>query len=170
MSSRSRWTTRRRTAAQIEVFAREVVASDKPGPRTCRGWCTCRAGRARRRTGRWAGTRWLDRALREYRVLLLDQRGTGRSTPASRQTLAALGSPQAQAEYLAHFRADAIVADAELIRAQVTGGAPVEPAGAELRRLLHGGLPVAGAGRACARRSWPAGCPACRPPPTTCTG
>jgi len=31
---------------------------------------------------------WLKRALEEYRVLLLDQRGTGRSTPANRQTLA----------------------------------------------------------------------------------
>ncbi len=67
---------------------------------------------------------WLDRALRDYRVLLLDQRGTGRSSPVSRHTLAALGNAQAQADYLAHFRADAIVADAELIRPQVTGGEP----------------------------------------------
>jgi pimeloyl-ACP methyl ester carboxylesterase len=67
---------------------------------------------------------WLDRALREFRVLLLDQRGTGRSSPANRHTLARLGSPAAQARYLAHFRADAIAADAELIRPLVTGGAP----------------------------------------------
>jgi len=43
---------------------------------------------------------------------------------ASRQTLAGLGSPARQADYLALFRADSIVADAELIRPQVTGGAP----------------------------------------------
>ena len=67
---------------------------------------------------------WLDRALDDYRVLLLDQRGTGRSTPASRHTLAPLGSRQAQADYLAHFRADSIVRDAELIRRQLTGGQP----------------------------------------------
>ncbi len=67
---------------------------------------------------------WLNRALDDYQVLLLDQRGTGRSTPANRQTLARLGSAQAQADYLTHFRADSIVLDAELIRRDVTGGAP----------------------------------------------
>ena len=44
--------------------------------------------------------------------------------PLNRHTLAALGSPQAQADYLAHFRADSIAADAELIRRQLTGGQP----------------------------------------------
>ena len=45
----------------------------------------------------------------DYRVLLLDQRGTGRSSPITRQTLPARGEPAAQADYLTHFRADAIV-------------------------------------------------------------
>ena len=36
--------------------------------------------------------------------MLLDQRGTGRSTPVLAQTLAARGSPEAQADYLKHFR------------------------------------------------------------------
>lgn len=57
---------------------------------------------------------WLDRALRDYRVILLDQRGTGRSTPVT--TAMAHRTPQEQADYLAHFRADAIVADAEILR------------------------------------------------------
>ena len=57
-------------------------------------------------------------------MLLLDQRGTGRSTPATRQTLAGLGSARAQADYLTRFRADSIVLDAELIRRELTGGAP----------------------------------------------
>ncbi len=57
-------------------------------------------------------------------MLLLDQRGAGRSTPANRRTLAKLGSPAAQAEYLALFRGDNIVRDAERIRGEVTGGAP----------------------------------------------
>src|SRR5581483_1372702 len=52
-------------------------------------------------------------------VLLLDQRGTGRSSPANRRTLAGL-TPQAQADYLACFRADSIVLDAELIRRELT--------------------------------------------------
>ncbi|MGH3171569.1 MAG: alpha/beta fold hydrolase, partial [Trebonia sp.] len=59
-----------------------------------------------------------------YRVLLLDQRGTGRSSRITARSLAALGSPGAQADYMALFRADSIVLDAELIRREVTGGAP----------------------------------------------
>ncbi|CAM3370620.1 alpha/beta fold hydrolase [Deinococcus deserti] len=56
---------------------------------------------------------WLARALEDYRVLLLDQRGTGRSTPVG--TLSHLTAAE-QAAYLKHFRADAIVRDAEFIR------------------------------------------------------
>ncbi len=59
---------------------------------------------------------WLERALEDYRVLLLDQRGTGRSTPVG--DLAGMGA-EAQAEYLTHFRADSIVRDAELIRSEL---------------------------------------------------
>ena len=53
------------------------------------------------------------RAIKDYRVLLLDQRGTGRSTPVGEIPGA---TPEEQAEYLTHFRADCIVRDAELIR------------------------------------------------------
>ncbi|WP_428619419.1 alpha/beta fold hydrolase, partial [Shewanella sp.] len=63
---------------------------------------------------------WIKRALQEYRVLLLDQRGTGRSSPINYASLAHLDS-QAQADYLSHFRADSIIQDAELIRAQLIG-------------------------------------------------
>ena len=59
---------------------------------------------------------WLNRALNDHRVLLLDQRGTGRSSPVTYQTLARFDSPQKQADYLKNFRADAIVKDAEFIR------------------------------------------------------
>lgn len=59
---------------------------------------------------------WLRRATEEYRVLLLDQRGTGRSTPLTRRSLADRGDVAAQAEHLRRFRADSIVADAERIR------------------------------------------------------
>lgn len=62
---------------------------------------------------------WLERALEDYQVVLLDQRGTGRSTPVSaapdRGALAGLDAP-AQAEYLTHLRADEIVNDAEAVR------------------------------------------------------
>jgi pimeloyl-ACP methyl ester carboxylesterase len=104
---------------QIEIFAREVAGADKDGADL--PWLLFLQGGpgsgAQRPDGREA---WLDRALRQYRVLLLDQRGTGRSSPANRRTLARLGSAQAQADYLTHFRADSIVLDAELIRRQLT--------------------------------------------------
>jgi pimeloyl-ACP methyl ester carboxylesterase len=58
---------------------------------------------------------WLDRALQDFRVLLLDQRGTGRSSPAVVDGLDA----SALAGRLAHFRADAIVRDAEWIRREL---------------------------------------------------
>ncbi len=67
---------------------------------------------------------WIKRALEEFRVLLLDQRGTGLSTPITTQTLRHFASPEAQADYLQHFRADNIVRDAEAIRQQLTGDRP----------------------------------------------
>ena len=60
---------------------------------------------------------WMKRALADYRVLLLDQRGTGRSTPVGPVIPGA--TPAEQAGYLTHFRADSIVRDAELIRAEL---------------------------------------------------
>ena len=59
---------------------------------------------------------WLERALKDFRVLMLDQRGTGRSSPIG---LHLEGTPGQQADYLAHFRADSIVADAEAIRQEL---------------------------------------------------
>lgn len=67
---------------------------------------------------------WLPRALEDYQVVMLDQRGTGRSTPVSADPdfgpLAGL-TPSEQAEYLTHLRADEIVRDAEALRAYLGG-------------------------------------------------
>ncbi len=100
----------------ISVFAREVAdpaGRDRPllvffqgGP----------GHEASRPTGNPASPGWLGRALEDFRVLLLDQRGTGRSTPVG--SLAQL-SPEQQAAYLTHFRADSIVRDAEWIRREL---------------------------------------------------
>jgi pimeloyl-ACP methyl ester carboxylesterase len=62
-------------------------------------------------------TGWMKRALQDYRVLLLDQRGTGRSTPVASQLPGE--TTEAHARYLTHFRADSIVRDAELIRQEL---------------------------------------------------
>lgn len=70
-----------------------------------------------------ANSGWLKRALQEFRVLLLDQRGTGLSSPVSYRTLSGLSATQ-QAEYLRHFRADNIVRDAEAIRQQLSPQMP----------------------------------------------
>ncbi|MBJ6622899.1 alpha/beta fold hydrolase [Streptomyces sp. DHE17-7] len=108
----------------IELYAREVVASDR-ADRDDLPWLVYLQGGPGFGANRFIGRpAWLGRALKEYRVLLLDQRGTGASTPANRQTLPLRGGPAEQADYLTHFRADAIVRDCETIRPQVTGGAP----------------------------------------------
>ncbi|WP_209371225.1 alpha/beta fold hydrolase [Brevibacterium renqingii] len=65
---------------------------------------------------------WLARALEDFQVIMLDQRGTGRSSPigstaGSITGLEAVGEdPSAIAEALACFRADSIVEDAEILR------------------------------------------------------
>ena len=101
---------------RITVFAREVADPDA----TARPYLVFLQGgpghESPRPTSHPTGPGWLERALREFRVLLLDQRGTGRSTPAG--TLPAM-SPQQQAGYLKHFRADSIVRDAEWIRREL---------------------------------------------------
>ncbi|MEV5551253.1 alpha/beta fold hydrolase [Streptomyces sp. NPDC052309] len=107
----------------IELYAREVVASDKAGQDL--PWLVYLQGGPGFGANRFVGRpAWLGRALKDYRVLLLDQRGTGASTPANRQTLPLRGGPAEQADYLTRFRADSIVRDCEAIRPEVTGGAP----------------------------------------------
>jgi pimeloyl-ACP methyl ester carboxylesterase len=99
----------------ISVFAREVVRGD--GEDANRPWLVFLQGgpgfEATRPMGSFG---WVARAAQDYRVLLLDQRGTGRSTPVDAESLAQRGNAQTQANYLKHFRADAIVRDCELVR------------------------------------------------------
>ena len=54
----------------------------------------------------------------------MDQRGTGRSHLLDRRTIPAAGDVAAQADLLALFRADRIVADAEALRRHLLGEAP----------------------------------------------
>ncbi|MEU9318761.1 alpha/beta fold hydrolase [Streptomyces sp. NPDC048295] len=108
---------------QIEVFGRQAVASGTAGEEL--PWLVYLEGGPGFGARRFVGAEaWLGRAVREFRVLLLDQRGTGLSAPANRQTLPLRGGPREQADYLAHFRSDSIVRDCELIRPQLTGGEP----------------------------------------------
>ncbi|PRZ16228.1 proline iminopeptidase [Nesterenkonia sandarakina] len=59
---------------------------------------------------------WMAEAGARFRILMLDQRGTGLSTPLTRHSLELRGDAATQAAYMRHFRADSIVADAEAFR------------------------------------------------------
>lgn len=65
---------------------------------------------------------WIDEALRDYRVVFVDQRGTGRSTPVDQHVVAGRGDGSAGAEFLTHFRADSIVRDLEHVRTTMYDG------------------------------------------------
>lgn len=107
----------------LEVFAREVTSlarasADLP-------WLVFLQGGPGARSPRPAGPggSWIAAAAKHHRVLLLDQRGTGRSTPISAATVAGMpGGDAGLAAYLRHFRADSIVADCEVLRREVAGG------------------------------------------------
>ena len=99
----------------ITVFTREVAdaeGADRPYLVFLQGGPGFEAARP---TSPPSG--WMKRALTEYRVLLLDQRGTGRSTPVGPQVPGKTVADQAA--YLTHFRADSIVRDAEWIRREL---------------------------------------------------
>ncbi|MEU4363208.1 alpha/beta fold hydrolase [Promicromonospora sp. NPDC023987] len=111
-----------RLAGDVELLVRELVdptrgEEDLPLLVYLQGGPGGANPRPLRRDG------WLDVALRDYRVVLVDQRGTGGSTPLDGAVLAGLDA-RAGADLLACFRADAIVADLEEVRARVYGGRP----------------------------------------------
>ena len=106
-------------AERIEVFAREVV---QPGKEEADlPWLLFLQGGPGFESPRPpAGAAWLPLALKEYRVLLLDQRGTGRSSRLDATTLARF-APKEQARRLGLHRLDSIVRDCEAIRRELIG-------------------------------------------------
>jgi pimeloyl-ACP methyl ester carboxylesterase len=101
---------------QISIFAREVAdpdGRDRPLLLFLQGGPGFESPRPTRHP---TDPGWLDRALADFRVILLDQRGTGRSTPVGDLPGR---NPAEQAAYLTHLRADAIVRDAEALRAHL---------------------------------------------------
>jgi pimeloyl-ACP methyl ester carboxylesterase len=99
----------------ISVFTREVADPDGPD----RPYLVFLQGGPGFEAARPASppSGWIRRALAEYRVLLVDQRGTGRSTPVGEAIPGT--TPEEQAAYLALFRADSIVRDCEAIRQEL---------------------------------------------------
>jgi pimeloyl-ACP methyl ester carboxylesterase len=113
----------RPAAETLSIFARAVRKRDKADEK--RPWLVFLQGGPGFPGPRPLTTAgWLKRALDDYHVLLLDSRGNGRSSVVLTQTLARRGDARAQADYLMHFRADAIVRDAELIRRALVGDEP----------------------------------------------
>lgn len=111
-----------RLAGEVELLVRELVDpvrrdDDLPLLVYLQGGPGGANPRPLRRDG------WLDVALRDYRVVLVDQRGTGGSTPLDGEVLAGMTAREG-ADLLACFRADSLVADLEDVRAQVYGGRP----------------------------------------------
>lgn len=106
-------------AESITVFAREYVsAAHSEEAAAALPWLLFLQGGPGGRGNRWGSLGgWGKAAAADFRILMLDQRGTGLSTPVDRHTLPLRGAVPDQAAYLEHFRADSIVADAELIRA-----------------------------------------------------
>lgn len=107
------------TGEHIDLFAREVVAADKEGDDL--PWLVFLQGGPgfeAPRPLRKKTPPWLERALEEFRVLMLDQRGVGRSSPVGPRDVAVHDSA-GLASRLVHFRADSIVRDAERIRRQL---------------------------------------------------
>ncbi|MCA4131547.1 alpha/beta fold hydrolase [Arthrobacter sp. M4] len=109
---------------QLTIFAREYTSTehsaeealDLPWLLFLQGGPGGRGNRSTSLSG------WMKAAARSFRILMLDQRGTGLSQPVDRHSLPLRGDATQQAEYLEHFRADSIVADAELIREALGSG------------------------------------------------
>ncbi|MEU8925714.1 alpha/beta fold hydrolase [Kitasatospora sp. NPDC048545] len=114
--------------ATIDIFAREV-ADPARGDEQLPWLLYLQGGPGGKSPRPLNAGGWLDHALKTHRVLLLDQRGTGCSTPVTARSAAGFGSPRQLADHLALHGADSIVADAELIRRRLCGDEPWETLG-----------------------------------------
>ena len=108
--------------ATIKLFAREVCdpvrrRDDLPFLLFLQGGP---GGKAPRPAN--GGPSWLAAALKTHRVLLLDQRGTGRSSRIEAANMARFANGAEAARHLSHFRADNIVADSEYLRRVLNEG------------------------------------------------
>lgn len=104
----------------ITLFAREVTAPGREGD-DLPVLVYLQGGPGGKSPRPEGGPVWLTEAVGRYRVLLLDQRGTGRSSPVQGWRMAAMGADEG-ARYLACFRADSIIRDCEHLRQRLFDG------------------------------------------------
>ncbi|KAJ7962465.1 putative Proline iminopeptidase [Quillaja saponaria] len=107
-----------RASPKISIFAREVVAAGKeeqllPYLLFLQGGPGFECPRPTEANG------WIRKACDDFRVILMDQRGTGLSTPLTVSSMSQFKSADDLVDYLKYFRADNIVNDAEFIRVRV---------------------------------------------------
>ena len=99
----------------LEIFAREIVDptkrnDDLPMLAFLQGGP---GGKSPRPT---APEGFLKSSLQRFRVILMDQRGTGRSSRIQGRTMQQFADPRDAAQFLLCFRADSIVRDLEALR------------------------------------------------------
>lgn len=107
----------------IELFAQEVVAAGKENAKLPYLLFLQGGPGGRAPTPGNASSAWIDGALETHRVILLDQRGTGRSSPLTNESLSNRRDEEI-VSLIHHHRADAIVADAERLRSKLIGNQP----------------------------------------------
>ena len=106
------WVDAETQKTNIQIYAREIALDDgenRPYLIYFQGGPGCKGSRP----ADWSAP-WFGAALEKYRIIMLDQRGTGRSTPLDNVTIPALGTRAGA--WLRLMRADQIVGDAEALR------------------------------------------------------
>jgi pimeloyl-ACP methyl ester carboxylesterase len=105
---------------QISVHAREVVAVERADDPKLPAIVWFQGGPGFEIAFPEHRGSWLEQLLTRYRVVLLDQRGTGLSTPLDARAVP-FADPVTLANYLRNFRQDSIVRDADRLRATLYG-------------------------------------------------
>lgn len=103
-------------STSIELFAREVfTAKKKDAPIMV--YLQGGPGHAAFRD--FQNMAFVKSLAKKFRVLLLDQRGTGRSQPIGPETCSQFKTDKKLAQYLSYFRADQIILDCEYLRKKI---------------------------------------------------
>ena len=108
------------TGPQISVHAREVVSAEHVDDASRPPIVWFQGGPGHEVALPDHRGSWLEQLLTRYRVLLLDQRGTGLSTPLDARALP-IADAKRLGDYLRNFRQDSIVRDADRLRATLYG-------------------------------------------------